>query len=214
MSDAKNWHLGQGVFVIDEATRALVSYRISSEGSAPRRAVVAMNGSDPIVADTPGPDEPFVHSDLVAAPGLGPGRYLVVAFGSDGSAAAPNDQWSGQVQLSGSHPCLPIGVGELLDVNHTDFRGGQQVSTYGVSAMDGVSYSKTIDRDLIVGFMDASTQLAGDATLSYAMPGGRMGIVDDAIVPFVSSRGPHSWTASAHGVAPIVSVVALQVDLL
>jgi hypothetical protein len=209
-----SWHLATGVFVIDEATQRIVSHRISNEGTATRRTVVDAEGTGLPRTDvtTPGPDTPFIHSDLSTVPGLAPGSYLVVAFGSDGDAALPNDGWGGYVEVSGAHTCEFLDAGRILDVNHADFSGGTQVSTYGAGYVDGASLTRGLASDLVVGFMDAGTQVVGDAALDYAMPSGT-GTVQDAIVPFVSTGGPFEWTAHLTGVSPIVSIAGVEVNL-
>jgi len=210
----QSWHLATGVFVIDEATHQLVSHRISNEGTATRRTVVEAEGTGAPRTDvaTPGPDTPFVHSSLSPVPGLAPGSYLVVAFGSDGDPALPNDGWGGYVEVSGTHTCESLGSGQILDVSHSDFEGGTQVSTSGAAYVDGASLSRGIEHDLVVGFMDASTQIGGSASLDYNTPGGA-GTVADAIVPFVSPGGVFSWTAHLTGVAPIANIAALEFNL-
>jgi hypothetical protein len=208
----ESWHLARGVFVVDEASGRVVSHRISSEGSAPRRSVVEADGIPRTEAETPGPDAPFAHTSLVQVPRLDPGSYLVVAFASDGDAALPNDGWGGFVEVSGTPRCEPLGPGRILDVDHTDFSGGTQVSTYGASVIDGASLARDVDGDLVVGLMDASTQVQGEAVLDYVTPGGT-GTVEDAIVPFASPGGPFQWTARAHGVSPLIAIAALAVDL-
>jgi hypothetical protein len=208
-----SWHLATGAFVIDEATSRLVSSRISSEGTATRRTVVENGGSRPVDAATPGPDAPFRHAAIASAPRLAPGSYLVVAFGSDGSSTTPNDSWGGFVEVAGSHACSLLPSGTVFDVNHNDFSGGTQVSTTAASMIMGASLTRDLSGDIVVGLMDASTQVTGNATLDYSMPNATSGTVSDAIVPFVAPGGAYAWTANASGVAPIISIAAVVIDL-
>ncbi len=208
--DSSSWHLAQGIFVLDSSNH-LVADRVSNQGSNPRRTVVGTGGT-PATVSTPGPDTPFVHTQLDKVAGLAPGSYTVVAFGSDGDDAAPNDQWGGEVQVAAGASCHIEGTGELLDVNHTDFRGGTQASTAAAGIVEGATLQRTIDHNLVVGFMDVATQVAGDASLDYQLGGSGSGVITDAIVPFAGLRGQYSFTAHVQGVAPLVSIVALGVD--
>jgi len=209
---ADSWHLAAGVFVIDEATNRLVSYRISNDGTATRRTVVESDGDRVVDQAAPGPDAPFRHEALAPVPGLPPGSYLVAAFGTDGSAAIPNDPWGGFVEVSGTHTCALLPAGTIVDMNQNDFHGGTQISTTGAAYVQDTTLDRSLSGDLVVGLMDASTEATGDATLDYAMPGGT-GRVRDDIIPFVAPSGSYSWTANLAGVAPIASIAALQVDL-
>ena len=206
----ENSHLAQGVFVLDASTKDPVAWLVRNEGTNPRRVVVDSGTADPTAVAAPGVDTPFVHEGAHRVPGLEPGSYLIVAFGSDGSPEAPNAQWGGEVVLSGSHVCEPVSSGQPFDVNHTDFTGGTQVSAPGVAAVDGASYSQDLDSSLVVGFIDASVQGPGDARVDYEHPDAS-GEVADAIAPFVSTRGTYRWTAALHGVA-VASVVGLGVN--
>jgi hypothetical protein len=208
-----SWHLATGVFVVDEATMRLASYRIASEGTATRRTVVESDGTRSADIVTPGPDTPFRHTTLAPAPGLAPGSYVVVAFGSDGSATAPNDGWGGFVEVAGIHDCSILPGGAIVDLNHADFSGGTQVATTGLMHMDGATLTRDLAGDVVVGLMDASTQLAGTATLDYSLAGGVTGTVDDSIIPFLAPGGSFAWTAHVTGVAPTISIVALSVGL-
>ena len=209
----ESWHLGVGVFVIDEATSEVVAHRVENLGTNPRRLVIESNGQRAAETPVPGPDTPFLHSDLQSRVfGLPPGTYLVAAFGSDGSGALPNDQWGGEVEVAGDHDCQVVGSGELLDVNHSDFTGGTNVSTPAGAVVEGASLTRELAHDLVVGFVDAGVQGAGEAAVAHQHPGG-LAEVTEAIVPFAAPGGIHTWTATLQGPGALASVVALGIDL-
>jgi hypothetical protein len=207
-----SWHLAAGAFVIDEATQQIVSFRISNDGTATRRTVVENDGDRVVDQAAPGPDAPFRHEALAPVPGLAPGSYLVAAFGTDGSANIPNDPWGGFVEVSGTHTCALLPAGTIVDVNQNDFHGGTQISTTGAAYVQGAALARSLSGDLVVGLMDASAEATGDATLDYAMPGGA-GRVRDSIEPFAAAGGDYSFVARTSGVAPIISIAALQIAL-
>ena len=44
-SDDNNWHLAQGIFVVNVNTRELEAYRIDSQGMAPRKVMMPSKGA-------------------------------------------------------------------------------------------------------------------------------------------------------------------------
>jgi hypothetical protein len=207
-----NWHLAQGVFVIDDTTGTLIADHVRNEGTSPRRVVAGGTSLEAL-----GPDTPFVHEASLSTDHLAPGRYLLVGFGSDGSPALPNDQWGVEVVVGGTQTCPlgatispPASITSPLDVDHTDFAGGSKVGAAGVTSVDGATYGRTFGNRFVSGFVDASVQGAGDARVDYSHAGVTGSIVDD-IQPFVALGGAYSWTATLHGVA-LANVVGVGVD--
>ena len=203
---ATSWHLAQAVFVMDSAGEP-VAHRLSSSGSNTRRVVA---GDQRL--DAAGADLPFARNALFLPPVLEPGTYYIAAFGSDGSAEGPNDRWGGHVEVAAGASCRAIGSGRIVDVNHTDFEGGNQVSAPGVASVDGATYQTTFSEERVVGFVDASVQVVGTAEVDYLTPAGG-GTVEDELVAFSSPGGAFAWTARLSGVAPLASVVAMGFDL-
>ena len=211
---AESWHLSAGLFVIEEATGQLVAHRVVSDGAANRRTVVEDGEVRHVDVVTPGPDVPYKRDSLGNTSSLAPGQYLVVAFGVDGSDASPNATWGGEVEVSGAPACTSVSsASSIFEADHADFTDGRQVSTSGVGSVSEATLQEDLAGNLVVGLMRASHQVAGEATLGYQFPGDRTGTVEDAVVPFVASPGAFHWTAEVTGVAPVVSIAALQVVL-
>ena len=202
-----SWHLAMGVVVLDEQG-ALEAARVSNTSGPPRRVIVE-GAIDQGVA---GPDVPLARDALVLPPELPAGTHYVAAFGSDGDPAAPNNSWSGFVEVDAGATCIPLGSGRLLDVSHADFSGGMQVSAPGVAMVDGAGYQADFTEDRVVGLIDASSHAGGSTEVDYAHPD-RSGTVSNALEAYSSRGGSFSWTARMVGVAPLASVVALAFEL-
>jgi hypothetical protein len=216
LGDRTNWHLTQGIAIIDATTHELVISRIASAGSSTRRVVVTANGTDVVRQDMPqGPDAPFVHSAYIPLPGLAAGSYYLIGFGSDGSKTFPNEWWGGEVGISGSHLCTPIGTGEVFDHDQSEFTGGTMVNAWGPGYADHAGLTMHTDRSLVFGVMNATTQASsvGSMQLDYSQPGGQTGTVSNAIVPFVSSGGDFVFQASYAGAFPLVNIAYVALDL-
>lgn len=213
VSDEKNWHLAEGIVIVNLDTHAIEAYRVESSGSAPRRVIVRADGTTVVDQGTTAPDGPFYHTSIRNRPGLPAGSYLAVGFGTDGSAAFPNEQWGAQVRLAGTHACTPYGAGATFEFDQSRFGGGTQVylGPYGMAR--DIEHARTIaPADLVVGLMDAAVQGSGTARLAFETPAGS-GVVEDAIVPFVSTEGTHRFTGSYDGIYPLLLVAGVALDL-
>jgi hypothetical protein len=216
IGDRKNWHLVQGVAIVEAGTKDLVVSRIASAGSSTRRVVVTSDGADIVRQDMPeGPDAPFVHGAYTPLPGLPSGSYFLIGFGSDGSATFPNEWWGAEVTVSGTHLCTPIGVGEIFDYDQSEFSGGTMVNAWGPGYADRIGLSEHSDRSLIFGVMDASTQAtaAGNMQLDYSLPDGQTGTVSNNILPFVSTGGDLVFQASYAGAFPLIDIAGVALDI-
>lgn len=214
VQDDNNWHLAQGIFVVNAQTRALEAYRIDSQGMAPRRIVARHDGQTFVEQNAPAPDVRYEHHASKLRPGLPPGQYYVIAFGTDGGRMLPNEWWSAGLQVQGTHSCAVIGAGETFDFDHTDFSGGSQVALPGAGRGEGLARAYNTQRGIVVGLMEAQTQAraVGSATLEYATPTAT-GRLSQQIVPFVSSAGAYSFSASYQGYYPTVLVAGVALDL-
>jgi hypothetical protein len=210
--DRSSWHFSQGIGVIDESSGELVAWKLLSQGNSPRRAVVEANGMDVARHEITAPDGPFVHQSNGLVPSLPPGTYDVIAFGTDGDARLPNPWWGGEVRVSAAVSCAPLGSGEIVDYDNTDFTGGTQVAAWGAGVAQDVRLSFHTARRLTFGLLDSETQLAGSATLQYSMPGAQ-DTIENTTVPFVSGAGDYAFDANFSGAFPFVSISGVAVDL-
>lgn len=211
VNDGSSWHFSRGIFLLDSQMRIL-SYRVQNSGSVPRRTVVEAGGERQQV-NAGLTDGPFIHSAQKLIPSLSPGTYYAVAFGSDGSSRVPNEFWSADVRVQGAQSCAQVGVGSVFDINHTDFTGGTQVYSAGIGVAEGIEGSLPSSRQLVLGMMDASVQITGEARLDYSLSSGETGSLDDEIVPFVTGPGTSSFSASFMGPFPIISISGVAIDL-
>lgn len=202
------WHLATQVALLRVGTGALVASRVVQVGSSPRAAVVAAGGQQ-VRAALPAAVAPFRHVGAVAPDHLGPGRYLLVAYGTDGSPALPNPGWSAEASFGVPVMCVPLRVGvTVLDRDQSAFTGGTQVTGYGAGTGTGATSWQSRSR-YAVGFVDAATQLAGDATARGTLPGGARVEVRNALRGFASGRGSYRFTAGWTGAFPLVLVCAI-----
>ncbi|MHB8512684.1 MAG: hypothetical protein ACYDCC_10950 [Actinomycetota bacterium] len=209
VNNDQNWHLGEGIFVVNASTFALEAYRLDSQGMAPRHAIASVNGT---TIDQPisSPDVPYEHYAASLRDGLPPGVYYVIAFGVDGGAGSPNEQWSAAVTVSGTNVCTPVGDADVLDVNQTDFRGGTQLYAPGVGYGNGLTYSFQTQRQLIVGYIDAETQArsASSVSVSYQTPTSE-GTLSQVLTPMISTAGQYQFSASYQGVYPLIGIAGV-----
>lgn len=208
----ESWHLAQGMLIIDAATLDIVSFRVESVGSAPRAVVVDVDGTRVARQEHPGPDGPFYHQAAHPRPGLAPGTYFLVGFGSDGGRAFPNDWWGADVRVGGSHRCTPVGTGEVFDFDQTHFDGGTHAYAGPVGHAEGITLSWETPRQLVVGLMDAAVQAVGEAELDYSMPSAS-GTIEDEIEPFVSLGGRLDFEARYAGPYPLMLIAGVALDL-
>jgi hypothetical protein len=208
-----NWHLTEGIFVVNAETRVLEAFRVGSQGMAPRRVVAGTDDEPLLDQSVVGPEVPYQHSNAGLRDGLPPGSYYVIAFGTDGGSALPNEFWTAGIQVAGVHACTTDGVGETFDFDQGDFTGGTQVYAPGAGYADAVSRSFETPREIVVGLMDAETQArsASDASLAYQMPTSS-GTVSQQLVPFISTAGTHTFSASYRGVYPLIAVAGVTID--
>lgn len=214
--DDENWHLAQGVLVLDADTLALEAYRVGSQGMAPRRVVLRAGGTTAAAQSVAAPDVPYEHAAARLRDGLPPGNYLAIAFGTDGGRALQNEWWSAGVQVSGDHRCTPIGQGETFDHDHTDFGGGTQVYAPGAGYGEGLSHAFSTTRRIVVGLLDAETQAraASSVSLTYETPTTAEPItISQKLVPFVSTAGDYRFEGSFRGVYPVLLVAGVAVDI-
>lgn len=213
VSDERNWHLAQGLVIVDAATYEVEAARVEVFGTTPRWAVVDAGGVE-VRQEAATPDGPFYHQYGASVPGLEPGTYYAVAFGTDGGASTPNEWWQYDLRLGGRHSCRPLTSGSVFDIDHTEFRGGSQLYVPAAGAADDIEhrFEPEAGTDLVVGLMDAAVQGPGEATLEYEMPL-QAGEVEDEIVPFASVGGEHRFTASFEGAFPQILIAGTAVDL-
>lgn len=213
--DEASWHLAEGIAVIDAATRRLVAHQVLNSGTAPPVVVAERDGTTVVRQGVVGPDGPWVHGARQAVTGLAPGSYWVVAFGAGGPATGARAQrWGASVHVEGVHTCTTPVAGEVFDHDHTDFRGGTQVHVPGAGYAEDVTLEMATERPLVFGFVDAATQgqETGEVAVGYATPSAT-GTLSRGITPFVSTAGPHRWTASYRGAYPVVSVTGIALAL-
>ncbi|HVL32520.1 MAG TPA: hypothetical protein VM600_02955 [Actinomycetota bacterium] len=213
VSDDANWHLAQGLVVVNAATLEMAAARVETYGTAPRAAVVR-TGSLDTRSQVVAPDAPFYHMASRPVPGLPPGTYYAIAFGTDGGESLPNEWWSFDLRVSGSHRCTSTGVGRIFDIDQTEFTGGSQVYVPGVGVAEDIThgYVEPAETDIVVGLMDAAVQGPGEAELDFTMPLAS-GELDDEIVPFVSTRGEHEFRATFSGAFPQILIAGVAVDV-
>lgn len=213
MSDARNWHLAQGLLIIDAASNEVAAARVEVYGTTPRWAVI--NAGDVQARnEVATPDGPFYHQYGASVPGLEPGSYYAVGFGSDGGDATPNEWWQYDLRLGGRHSCRVTATGTIFDIDHTEFSDGSQVYVPAAGTAEGIAhrFGPPAGTDLIVGLMDAAVQGPGEASLQYEMPLAA-GEVDDTIVPFASVNGEHRFTATFRGAFPQILIAGVAIDL-
>ncbi|HVL82523.1 MAG TPA: hypothetical protein VM840_13115 [Actinomycetota bacterium] len=213
VGSSESWHLVQGVFVLDAVTREPVAWRVHSRGSHPHRTVVRTDGQTHLSQAAPGPDVPLARGRMKIPPGLAPGVYDVVAFGTDGSRSAPQDQWLVDIRVQGKHRCTPIGSGEVIDVSHADAEGGTQVVAPGAGYAEGVQFGFGTGRETFVGVLDASVYSQGEIEVAYELPD-VAGTAGRGLLPLVSRRaGDHRYSADYRGLFPVVKVAGVAIDL-
>ena len=203
------WHLATQLALLRADTGALVASRAVQVGSGPR-AVVLAAGGQAARRDLPAVPAQFRHVGAVAPAYLSPGRYLLVAYGTDGSPALPNPGWSAEVSFGVPVTCAPLRVGvTLLDRDQTAFVGGDQVTSYGAGTGAGTTSWHSRSRYL-VGFVDAATQVAGDAHAVGALARGTRVEVRNEVRAFASGPGRYRFTADWTGLFPVVLVCAVS----
>lgn len=208
----ESWHLAHGLIVVNAETLAMEAYRVEAIGSSPRAVVVAADGTAVARQGHPAPDGPFYHTTARPRSGLPAGTYYAIGFGSDGSATQPNEWWGADLRLAGRHRCTTLGAGEVFDIDHTEFRGGTHAYAHAAGIGEDLTYEHTTSRRLVVGFIDAAVQLAGEAEVTYSMPSGS-GTINDEIVPFASLGGPLKFDASYSGLYPTILVAGVALDI-
>lgn len=214
--DDDNWHLAQGIFVLNATTREVEAYRISSQGMSPRKVVARAEGVPATAPDAAAttPDVPYAHSAHGLRDSLSAGSYYVIAFGTDGGSGLPNEWWSAGVQVSASASCARIGAGETFDIDHTDFEGGTEMYVPVAGYAEGIGARYSTTRRVVVALMDAETQARGasSVTLEYTTPTAS-GSLSQRIEPLASGAGSYTFGASFSGVYPIVLIAGAAIDL-
>jgi hypothetical protein len=211
--DRSSWHLAQGVALIDARTRNIITFRVGSWGSSPRRVVIRQNGTDLVRQDVAGPDSPFVHASSTPVQGLLPGTYYAIGFGTDGDRRLPNPLWGAEIKLGADATCISVGTGGVFDYDQTQFAAGTQVSAWGPGFAQQITKSFTSRRQIVFGLMDIAVQGAGSDQLSYSLPGQRTGTLSNRIVPFVAGPGRFTFRASFTGLFPLALVSGVVLDL-
>jgi hypothetical protein len=207
-----SWHLATQVAVL-RADGSLVAHREVQLGSAPRAAVVTAGGTDTRVG-IPAVPAPFRHTAASVPPYLPRGRYLLVAYGSDGSPALPNPGWSAEASFGEPVTCAALQAPtSLLDRDQSGFTGGTQVSAYGAGTGTAVSTAWSTRGRFVVGLLDAGTQLVGSARLVAALPRGRRVLAEDGLRAFSGGPGTYRLSADWTGTFPVVLVCALSFTL-
>jgi hypothetical protein len=204
-----SWHLATQVAVVRVGTGSLVASRVVQSGSSPRAVALSAQGRD-VRQDTPGPAAPFVHAAAAVPPYLAAGRYLLVAYGTDGSPALPNPGWSAEASFGTEVTCVPLRVRtSLVDRDQTTFTGGTQLTAYGAGTGTGGTTTWRSSERYVVGFGDAATQAVGQAHLRGVLPRRRVLDVRDGLRAFSGTSGTYAFTADWSGAFPLVLVCAL-----
>lgn len=209
--DDSEWHLAQGVLVVDVDTFELAGYQVDYVGTGPPRVALTTDGQA-ARQGVPAPEGPFRHGARFAPPTLDPGSYYVVGFGTTGTDGGPQ-WWGGSVTVSPEVSCLPVGEGETFDLDQTRFEGGEQVHVPGAGVAEGIAASFSTDRTLVVGLIDAAVQGGvGSVEVDYEMPTAS-GTMGRGIAPFVSTGGTYRFEARYAGAYPLVAVAGAEVTL-
>ena len=207
VGSANSSHFVQAIGVIDIATGRLVGAAAGSWGATGRSLMVRSGGDtltqheEPLVVRPP-----VVRRSPSAVPPLRAGRYLVLAFGVDGSRALPNPPWGAELRVgpSASVTCGAVGSGELIDVDHTAFQGGTQLSASDVTVTRDSEFRWNTRREFVFEVVQATAWPAGSARVLAALPDGRSLVVEDDIVPLATHRGSQILRADAQGPATVI----------
>jgi hypothetical protein len=208
--DRASRHLSVGLLVVDLATNEVVAHRVYHQGVNPRRVAVLADATGSLTVDAPGPGVPFEADGQEPVPGLPPGDYGVVAFGSDGGAALPNPFWSATITVSGRHTCETRGSTRVIDRDTTDATSGTAVAAGPALYADAAQVEADLGGDLVVGLLSAFGGAGSEASVTFDHPS-RDGVVDNALVPFASDPGAFSWQVDALGPAAAVDIVGVEV---
>ena len=201
-----SWHLATGVAIVRARDAHIVASRLVQSGSSPRRVAVSAGGHD-IRSDTVAPGAPFNHVGGSVPPELPAGHYYLVAYGADGGSAQPNPWWSAEVTLGARIGCQSIHAApRVFDRDGSDFTGGTQVSAYGAGYAAGSALRMDLSKGLVVGMIDAESQLAGSVQVRYRSPTGQGGRVQNSLAGFAGHSGRYDFTADYAGAFPLVLV--------
>jgi hypothetical protein len=193
--------LTEGVFLVEARTRRLVAFQVHTDGLSPVATTVRVGGQTLVSSPYEGPALPIARRAGTPVPGLRPGSYVLAGFGT---GTSPRAQWGAELSLGGRHRCVVLGQGTVFSTDASRSAGGTAVTTPAVSVVDGGVLQWRTDRQLVVGVMQATQELAGSASLDYRTPTAT-GTVTDGLVPFVSTAGRYHWvvrtTAPLAGIA-------------
>ena len=215
LNDESNWHLAEGIVVVDAATLEVAAHHVQYSGTAAPVIVAELDGERVARQPATAPDGPWVHSARRSRSGLPPGSYYVVAFGTGGpSEGALAQWWSSSVYVEGSHTCQAAVDGETFDYDHTEFSGGTQVYAAGAGSAEDITLELMTDRPLVVGLMDAGAQgqAVSTVSLAYELPS-ISGSLERGIAPFVSQAGTHTFTADYRGAYPIIGISGAALEV-
>lgn len=209
MGRSGSWHLATQVAVLRASNGRLVAHRAVQFGSTPRSAVATTSGKDMRV-DAPATPAPFRHVGASVPAYLPAGRYLLVAYGSDGSPVLPNPGWAAEAAFGVPVRCVPLHTtATLLDRDQTSFSGGTQLTAPGIGIGTGTRMTWQPRQHFVVGLADTGTQAAGDAHLTGVLPDRRKVEVRNALQPFSGGPGTYQFSAEWTGAFPLVLVCAL-----
>jgi len=204
-----SWHLATQIAVLRASDGRLVAHRAVQLGSSPR-AVVVSSGEADVRAAVPAVPAPFRHTAASVPPYLPAGRYLLVAYGTDGSPAVPNPGWSAEASFSVPVTCAALQTRtSVLDRDQSSFTGGTQIGTYGAGTGTAVSTTWSSRERFVVGLVDAGVQAVGTARLVASPPRSKRVLAEDALQPFAGSAGTYRFTADWTGAFPLVLVCAV-----
>jgi hypothetical protein len=210
-----SWHLAAGIIVVDLGSMQPVAYSLASDGLSPRRALIAIPGQAPVATDTPGPGVPLRREAVAPAPGLAPGHYAVVAFASDGDGAEATSGppfWRAALLVDGQHSCVSRGQGSMFDHDISDFSGGTTVAAGPAVYADGAELATSVNRELVVGLIDAGGGPGGSAEVAFEHPSSS-GTVSGQIKAFASRGGAFKWTANATAALASIDIAGVALDL-
>lgn len=205
-----SWHLATGLAVVRASDRKLFGWRFVQSGSSPRRLVVSAAGHD-VRAALVAPGAPFNNVGGHVPDVLPGGVYYAVAFGTDGEPTLPNPWWSAQLAVDARVDCIPLGADtQIFDHDATDFRGGEQVSAYGVGHAANAQLDVLAGHRVVVGMIVAERQLVGSVRVVYRLPRRVAGSISEGVRGFAGGAGRYSFTAAYDGAFPLVLVAGVM----
>ncbi|MFP5224792.1 MAG: hypothetical protein ACLGH3_04430 [Actinomycetota bacterium] len=214
MAQAEPWYWMAGNFIIKRDTYEIVSFMLSYSANNAPGVVVSQGGLD-VRQDTPavpGKGSAFHYSAL--APGLKPGRYLVVFvwLGSTGPSSVGGSNWRTAITSGGLDPsCSNIGVGETYSLDQRRM-SGSQIHVPGAGIGSGLTATQTLPRSYIVGEIVAGPG-DFDTYLEARTPSGTFSSLRGRLNPVVSRGGTVLNSGRYSGILPQLLHAGVNFDL-